>query len=1296
MIDKFINMDSLRESLLSGGDRGRSYLKDASKKRLPTIKVGFKYPNKIDDESIREFLRFLREGSPGSIAPEKEEAKTTMMHRKSYDETSLISAQESKDKNESGENNKRGLIKLKTEQVTEDYGGFEELSPVKKNAMYKEFLKWKAFEKIFEDLPKLNLFEAEKTYQKWIAYRVDGENIIKVLNVDRKQEYIFEEDERCPIEFLKFIEKGSKIIMGNRLLLYIWDLHEYEFVTFNILEHYSLQDPEKEDRILSKAVENFTLSINHHEYMLYFTIDNFIFLYKFPKSLQGKGSFIQIELAQSISCFFSFTKKNLIFTVTSSVKDKFMLEVRTAEELKLKNTFQINDSINYFLSPCISHSSDRFIIKFYVHSDSMLKYFEYDPDAQKSFLSSFSSKKPNNPSAAQEIFLSLVDVSFALSKRISNAWYATDQIAIIDCYNRLSSSSQHQQCIYSSDLKREIKSLPELYKGFVLISPMVFAYRKNILEIFTIEGSEFECQFSYDYDILSVSIISNFLVIEFENFTSCWKVKIAKSTYKSLKRSFEEADYKRFHTLHGSLKENIIDVLCQERDSENLALLLKNRHKLQEPNSIKVLNISSSFVGNKSTECTKILLDYCISLKDNLRSEVVRKDIEKNFSLIVQSDCSNTVQFIDSLLLSEIKLGNLCEIETPAFKFYQNKNKVVESLFFSQDTSETIEYNIQHSLIKLPHEHGSRESIRLTTSLMNCNISIFSSKFIKYFITKKWKDLWPMIVAHTLVLWVNCLLVMLATGEHKTTNMIFLGLTCINIFLVIGELIQALNQGLSHYIGISSIQYFGNLTFALGMSYMFVDYWFLLPAYGAAQLISLFTSHRSARVLALVRAVPYIAYFASVIFPQYEFYAIGAIFVYECVAGGICGLFGTEGRLLTSYLKIVIVVILMGSGIENIFLIGLFGLVFLTERINDMVRLRKSNLHMMDSLIIVGEISSIALLYFAYSLDSQDILQLLLIVSLCVQFIACYRVVSTSEIHYFYKFRGFALCYSFYLLVAYTHTDNTLYMQFFIIAVILEFLYLKYFKVVVFFDSIFSLLFNWNMIDLFRICVTFTWVIMVFYSINPHQLLTWFFIFLNFIRGLTGFRAFNSTRFYVGLILESVLDITAFFVIFIYITLTFGLLNSTITEVEGSLFQIIWVNPYNMIFGEEIPFNTFSLAYISFFIASFLLIVVMLNLLISILGKTFQDFQVESVELDYKEMIDVIYEIEILMVFRFCNRSNYFFAICDLPDKKSQSTVSVKHIRTLRNDIEALKTESQRRFHGIEVQLKEILELSRK
>ena len=77
-------------------------------------------------------------------------------------------------------------------------------------------------------------------------------------------------------------------------------------------------------------------------------------------------------------------------------------------------------------------------------------------------------------------------------------------------------------------------------------------------------------------------------------------------------------------------------------------------------------------------------------------------------------------------------------------------------------------------------------------------------------------------------------------------------------------------------------------------------------------------------------------------------------------------------------------------------------------------------------------------------------------------------------------------------------------------------------------------------------------------------------------------------------------------------------------------------------------------------------------------------------------MIDVIYEIEILMVFRFCNRSNYFFAICDLPDKKTQSTVSVKHIRTLRNDIEALKTESQRRFHGIEVQLKEILELSRK
>ena len=47
-------------------------------------------------------------------------------------------------------------------------------------------------------------------------------------------------------------------------------------------------------------------------------------------------------------------------------------------------------------------------------------------------------------------------------------------------------------------------------------------------------------------------------------------------------------------------------------------------------------------------------------------------------------------------------------------------------------------------------------------------------------------------------------------------------------------------------------------------------------------------------------------------------------------------------------------------------------------------------------------------------------------------------------------------------------------------------------------------------------------------------------ILLNFIRGLSGFRLFDMTRFYVQLIIRSVKGVFSFLLIFVYSTIAFG------------------------------------------------------------------------------------------------------------------------------------------------------------
>ena len=80
-----------------------------------------------------------------------------------------------------------------------------------------------------------------------------------------------------------------------------------------------------------------------------------------------------------------------------------------------------------------------------------------------------------------------------------------------------------------------------------------------------------------------------------------------------------------------------------------------------------------------------------------------------------------------------------------------------------------------------------------------------------------------------------------------------------------------------------------------------------------------------------------------------------------------------------------------------------------------------------------------------------------------------------------------------------------------------------------------------NQIDCIRIMTTSVWIVLDFFSIY-YLKFTWIVALLNLLRGITAFRLFDGTRYYVTLIIRALNDIKYFIIIFSYSTFSFGVL----------------------------------------------------------------------------------------------------------------------------------------------------------
>jgi WD40 repeat protein len=189
-------------------------------------------------------------------------------------------------------------------------------------------------------------------------------------------------------------------------------------------------------------------------------------------------------------------------------------------------------------------------------------------------------------------------------------------------------------------------------------------------------------------------------------------------------------------------------------------------------------------------------------------------------------------------------------------------------------------------------------------------------------------------------------------------------------------------------------------------------------------------------------------------------------------------------------------------------------------------------------------------------------------------------------------------------------------------------------------------------------------------------------IFLSFLRGFSYFRLFKLTRYLINLLAEVVKDIGGFFILLVYSTLAFCFLFIVLTDCESvsasecdarTAFATELIGSYNLVLGgldteAELDFVQFICLTLALLINP----IIMLNLLISIIGDTYDRVQSDCLSADSKELMDMIQEVENMLFFRRNNNVKKFFQQCAEFEKTEEEAGWEGKFRALEVSIEKM------------------------
>ena len=670
---------------------------------------------------------------------------------------------------------------------------------------------------------------------------------------------------------------------------------------------------------------------------------------------------------------------------------------------------------------------------------------------------------------------------------------------------------------------------------------------------------------------------------------------------------------------------------------------------------------------------------------------------------------------------------------------------VMENDFRENEYSENINAQLLRSSIKLPSQSGSASSLTLITSLHFCqNPMIFRVPLIKYYLDAKWEFLWMYVFLQTLLTWVNIPLLVLILSDSYNQEICVILFISVNSLLLLIEIIQIVSLGLFGYLGdINKLAayYLLKLCLIIVMYQFYHNIILLLFSSCAAMLAIYFQTDLENRYHASSIEVMAVIIGISIVTGWGWWIYLILTFVFGAT---ICGISVLElsdksGAIVLAILHGIIAFVSLFVWLEWD---TLYFMIPLGAAISALFGLFAAKSEVKEDLPYMILISSairmtIAMLFCIFSYNNLSIAIMLLffnsaeviggIVSLChtktvdnyvklaneigncltslcilllfsdmieifkaglfiiplVTFLYDYkkvlRLMKSDEKEIFYVIKLIPILI---LFQANFQSYSEVLLSILVITVInifTEITVTERFPNTLL-KNIFKITFNWNTIDIARLSFCGVWVYYYFNNEEAPIFVAYLLAAFTLLRGITGFRCFSGTRYYVRLVFDSAANIKDFLFLFFYVTLAFGVLTN-LSQSESIAFQAIWINSYSLNLGSFGEFQEINISYLIFFFATIINVIIMLNLLISILGDSFDKFQISAAEIDYMEMVDVIKEIETVMIWKRHRTDKGYLIVLDLfrdqggsDESKWEGKIS-KISKDIRYEISPLKIE---------------------
>mmetsp|Transcript_29501 Transcript_29501/g.29235 ORF Transcript_29501/g.29235 Transcript_29501/m.29235 type:complete len:622 (+) Transcript_29501:1709-3574(+) len=221
----------------------------------------------------------------------------------------------------------------------------------------------------------------------------------------------------------------------------------------------------------------------------------------------------------------------------------------------------------------------------------------------------------------------------------------------------------------------------------------------------------------------------------------------------------------------------------------------------------------------------------------------------------------------------------------------------------------------------------------------------------------------------------------------------------------------------------------------------------------------------------------------------------------------------------------------------------------------------------------------------------------------------------------------------------------------------------------------------WNYLDLMRATSVIVYGILFWSEAGEDTEATTLMVvqLLSWMRGITYFRLYPPTRYMINLLIEVVHDMISFLILLFYSVFSFAFIQLLLDPPESRVSLVnYFAGSYLLNLGEFDTEGLGVLKSVMFFIVSLINIIVMMNLLVSILGDTFDRVEENLEVTDYKELAEMILEIETLMVWNRNVKENRYFQICfeETAGGEESWTGSVRELKVLIRNIKDAQLKS--------------------